>query len=783
MRKLFNVVTAGVFLSLWQTAGQVPGVISHQGRLTVSGTNYTGLCSFKFALVDGTGDRVFWSHDGVASPSGEPTGAPIVLEISRGVFSVNLGDTTVAHMQQPIPAYVFTNSEVFLRTWVGGDGGAFQLLAPDRPITAAPYAMMAGMLSGGVRQEQLPANVAFIEKNQDFTGKNTFRGPTDLTNRSNRIVGTFAGDGSALTNLNGVYVQGVVSKATDFTGNLAGEVSGTQTGTVITSMGGVAASAIVFGAVSAIQAESTNTPRRIVQRDSAGGFAAGTITATFAGEGSALTNLNGGAVTGTVARATSFMGPLMGDVTGSQSASIVSMVGGIPSTSIATGVQAANSASSANVASAIVRRDSAGGFSAANVRGAFSGDGSGLTNLTADNLTGTLPLAMVEAALPAGAMLVSTSPHDAALVSKGYRLAITVPAPSWVNGTSVNSASPRSGHTAVWDGQRLIVWGGTIAPGMTVNSGAMWRPDSDHWETVSSVNAPPARTGHTAVWTGTEMIVWGGKGPAGFLRTGARFVPATQQWRSTSLANAPSERSGQIAVWTGKFMLVWGGQDDQGLLNDGALYDPIANNWTTLSLLAPPEPRIDAAAAWGGDRLMIWGGQGAGGTLLQSGAQLLFSGDSPLKWIEMNSNARPTARRWHTAAWTGSSFVIWGGENGGALGDGAEYNPVTEIWRPLPASSAPSARYNHVSVWTGQEMLISGGSNGTTELASGGAFDPLTQAWRPLSGSGNPLARTQAVGAWTGTEVIVFGGMSGGLPVASLQQLVPQPVWYFYRKL
>src|SRR6476660_899142 len=32
----------------------------------------------------------------------------------------------------------------------------------------------------------------------------------------------------------------------------------------------------------------------------------------------------------------------------------------------------------------------------------------------------------------------------------------------------------------------------------------------DTWTATSTTNAPSARAGHTAVWTGTEMIVWGG---------------------------------------------------------------------------------------------------------------------------------------------------------------------------------------------------------------------------------------------------------------------------------
>jgi len=35
---------------------------------------------------------------------------------------------------------------------------------------------------------------------------------------------------------------------------------------------------------------------------------------------------------------------------------------------------------------------------------------------------------------------------------------------------------------------------------------------ADYWQRpiTSTIGAPAARTGHTAVWTGSEMIVWGG---------------------------------------------------------------------------------------------------------------------------------------------------------------------------------------------------------------------------------------------------------------------------------
>ena len=52
----------------------------------------------------------------------------------------------------------------------------------------------------------------------------------------------------------------------------------------------------------------------------------------------------------------------------------------------------------------------------------------------------------------------------------------------------------------------MIVWGGN---GL-FNTGGRYNPSTDSWTATSTTNAPDARYGHTAVWTGSEMIVWGG---------------------------------------------------------------------------------------------------------------------------------------------------------------------------------------------------------------------------------------------------------------------------------
>ncbi len=121
-----------VSLALAATAafGQAPGIISHQGKVTVGGNSFTGTGLFKFALVHTNVNAITdWSNDGSSTAGSEPTAA-VSLAVSRGIFSVNLGDTTLANMTT-VPVSVFTNSTVYLRVWFNdGTNGSVQLSPP-----------------------------------------------------------------------------------------------------------------------------------------------------------------------------------------------------------------------------------------------------------------------------------------------------------------------------------------------------------------------------------------------------------------------------------------------------------------------------------------------------------------------------------------------------------------------------------------------------------------------------------------------------------------------------
>ena len=56
-----------------------------------------------------------------------------------------------------------------------------------------------------------------------------------------------------------------------------------------------------------------------------------------------------------------------------------------------------------------------------------------------------------------------------------------------------------------------------------MNTGGRYNPSTDNWVAASTTNAPQARTGHTAVWTGSEMIIWGGYNGSQQVNTGGRY--------------------------------------------------------------------------------------------------------------------------------------------------------------------------------------------------------------------------------------------------------------------
>ena len=101
---------------------------------------------------------------------------------------------------------------------------------------------------------------------------------------------------------------------------------------------------------------------------------------------------------------------------------------------------------------------------------------------------------------------------------------------TWTATSMVHAPNGRRDPAVVWTGGEMIVWGGYFSDGRKnryFNTGGQYNPITNSWLATTATGAPDSRTGHTAVWNGSEMIVWGGLSDDGsstqFFSTGGRY--------------------------------------------------------------------------------------------------------------------------------------------------------------------------------------------------------------------------------------------------------------------
>jgi hypothetical protein len=208
----------------------------------------------------------------------------------------------------------------------------------------------------------------------------------------------------------------------------------------------------------------------------------------------ALYSANGGT-------ATNFSGALSGDVTGAQSATVVSLVGGLAAANVASGAGGANSATSTNIPGTIVKRDSSGNFSAGTIAATgFNGSGAGLTNIPGSAIPagqvvksidgikdGVGLLAGINISLStnvgAGTLTIRGTPGGPANILSGV-----YPTVSGGNGNAATNdyATVGGGATNSAAGQNATIGGGTLN---VINSGGLNAVVGGGYTNVVNANA------------------------------------------------------------------------------------------------------------------------------------------------------------------------------------------------------------------------------------------------------------------------------------------------------
>jgi hypothetical protein len=320
--------------------------------------------------------------------------------------------------------------------------------------------------------------------------------------------------------------------------------------------------------------------------------------------------------------------------------------------------------------------------------------------------------------------------------------------PTYTRGIVTNVSPPQSG---------VAVWGGSFMYVATFSNLYAYNPTTDIWSIVSNQGSGGNTEG---IWTGTEIIFW--EGASG---NGTRYNPSTNIWTALPITNAPSPRGDYSMVWDASRVIIWGGASGATDLNTGAMYNPSTNTWTTMNTSGAPTVRRRHTAVWNNvdGRMIIWGGLiGAGSGGLNTGG--LFNPVSNTWTGATNTTGAPAIRYDHTAVWTGTEMIIFGGQTNAPLflATGGKYNPSTNSWTPTNLSCAFPV-YDHTAVWTGTTMLVTGGAYNYTGpiLTSGNShsYNPLTDLWTGAGYFSFTGGKEQHYSFLANNMILIWGGL------------------------
>ena len=251
------IVTAlcGFALLITPASAAVPQLVAYQGRVAVGTVNFDGAGQFKFALITTAGATVsFWSNDNTSVSGSQPT-AFVTLTVTKGLYSVLLGDTSLTNMTV-IPASVWTNADVRLRVWFNDGTTGFQQLTPDQRLAPNGYPA-----DGSVSTAALAANAVTAAKiASGAVGNTQIASGLDA---SKITTGTFpALSGANLTGLNAGNLTGTLPaiSGANLTSLNAGNLTGTLPAISGANLTGLNAGNIATGTLADLRL-SANIPQ------------------------------------------------------------------------------------------------------------------------------------------------------------------------------------------------------------------------------------------------------------------------------------------------------------------------------------------------------------------------------------------------------------------------------------------------------------------------------------------------------------------------------------------
>jgi hypothetical protein len=343
--------------------------------------------------------------------------------------------------------------------------------------------------------------------------------------------------------------------------------------------------------------------------------------------------------------------------------------------------------------------------------------------------------------------------------------------------------SVRRGHSMVWDPARsgMIMFDGYGTSPYYKNDLWWYDPELNSWTQVTPTgSSPSARSFHSIVWDGQKVIMFGGYDNCGYKNDLWWYDPELNSWTQvTPTGSSPSARAYHSMVWdpdvTSGRVIMFGGNGVSGYKNDLWWYDPVSNTWTekiAQGTTGSPSVRQMHSMVWDPARsgMIMFGGYADYGYK----NDLWWYDSVANTWTEKTPDNSPSARYGHSMVWdpARSGMIMFGGYNdSGNKNDLWWYDPELNTWTEKIAqgiTGSPSVRYGHSMFWypdvTSGRVIMFGGSDDYSNKNDLWWYDPALNTWTgPIVISGSPSARSFHSIVWDGQKVIMFGGYDGAV--------------------
>lgn len=233
----------------------------------------------------------------------------------------------------------------------------------------------------------------------------------------------------------------------------------------------------------------------------------------------------------------------------------------------------------------------------------------------------------------------------------------------------VTVPTARFGHAMVWDGSRIIMFGGgTATPVASGNLAETWEFDGTDWNQLAPATSPPARKYHSMVWDGTQVIMFGGAtATSGASGTTDTWVFDGSDWTDVTSGTAPPARFRHTMAWDGSRVIMYGGQTGSVVKRDTWKYE--AGAWTQLTPTnhidnirkTLPGSGLDGRAGmpsvWDGARVVVFSGfsDSGGGGEFQTNPFFESGGGT---WVYASSDWTQDGPTTNPAARWGQGFAV-----------------------------------------------------------------------------------------------------------------------------